>query len=91
MNLEQLHELLDQLDDTIRVVADADREWIETTEAGELCLIIGEVMGWTGSAYYADLPKLIGVRPVTLRKVQKLTGRVTVKESRALAVDCGRI
>lgn len=86
MDIERVHELLDQLEETIQLLADNEREQIDPKEAGDLCLIVGEVMGWgTGSAYYDDLPKLLGVRPVTLRKFHKLTGRVSVSEARVLA------
>ncbi len=86
MDIETVHELLDQLETTIQIIAVDDREWIDPTEAGELCLIVGEVTGWgTGSAYYDELPRLLGIRPVTLRKFHKLTGQVLVSEARALA------
>jgi hypothetical protein len=85
MNLDDVHQLLDQLDETIQVLAQDEREWIETAEAGKLCLIIGEIMGWSGSAYSAELPRIIGIRPATLSKFHKLKGSVTVHECRVLA------
>jgi hypothetical protein len=86
VEIEDIHRLLDSLENTISQLATETRESIQPTEAGELCLIIGEIMGW-GSAYASEFPKKIGVNATTLSRFLRLDDRfhVSTKESRVIA------
>lgn len=81
--IEEVHRLLDDIETTIEFLSEERRHEIPVTEAGDLCLIIGDVMGW-GSAY-SDMPSKLGISASILSKFVKLKGQVRVADARKIA------
>lgn len=85
MDLDEVHSLLDRVEDEIRRLAAETRREIDVLEdAGELCLVIGELVGWD-SAYNADASERFGLPPQLLTKFIRMRGRVKTQEARIVA------
>lgn len=81
--LDEVHGILENLEATIEQLSQEQRSEIEVTEAGELCLIIGDVVGW-GTAY-SDMPAKLGINASLLSKFVRLRGRVRTSDARKIA------
>jgi hypothetical protein len=83
MDIEEVHRILDDLDEVIRELSAEKREEVDTYEVVDLCRILGDVMGY-GTAY-GDMATELRISPSVLNKFVKIEGRVKVQAARILA------
>ncbi len=72
-SIEDIHEMLDQLDETIEWLNSIETLKIEVNEIPHLYFIIGQLSGWY-SIYSSDLPSELNVPPSQLNKLTKISG-----------------
>lgn len=72
-SIEDIHEMLDELDEAIEWLNSLEVSKIEVSEIPHLYFIIGQLSGWY-SIYSSDLPTEINVPPSQLNKLKKIRG-----------------
>lgn len=72
-SIEEIHEMLDQLDEAIEWLNSIETSKIEVSEIPHLYFIIGKLSGWY-SIYSSDLPSELSVPPSQLNKLAKIRG-----------------
>lgn len=72
-SIEDIHEMLDQLDEAIEWLNSIETSKIEVNEIPHLYFIIGQLSGWY-SIYSSDLPSELNVPPSQLNKLTKIRG-----------------
>ena len=82
-DLEDVHRLLDDLEAVIEILKAEPRETIDVLNTGELCLIVGEVVGWNTA--YSDGPTRLGISAPLLSKFVKMRGRVRTRDALVVA------
>jgi hypothetical protein len=83
-DLEDVHRLLDDVEAVIQNLKAEPREAIDVLQdAGDLCLIVGEVVGW--STAYSDGSKRLGISAPLLSKFVKMKGRIRTRDALVVA------
>ena len=80
--IEDVHRLLDELEEVRRELSDRKGRDIDVNDCGELSLIVLEVLGWTSPGYMGTA---LGIETSILNKFVKMRGKVPLHVARAVA------
>jgi hypothetical protein len=83
MASDELHEWIDQIEDAANELASEKARFLDAGDLPDVCSIISSLMGY-GSAYDDPLPRVLRLPPALVRKFQRFSGTVSLKEARIL-------